>query len=101
MYKSLINHTNKISKGFEPYHNYHKHINDSHYDQMQGNMVIHGKKYCDYIVYSYEDELLYYERIPVNYKHWYNVLYPNAVKLYESKVQPLMIELGIERIDPI
>lgn len=96
MPKQLIDHFN--SNNIKP--NNYDHIKPDNYDQMQGNMVIHNKKFCDYVVYSYKDKLLYYERIPVNYDHFYNVLYPKAIEFYDKYVVPLMEKLNLKRIDP-
>ena len=46
------------------------HIWASHYTQMQMQMAIAGRQWCDYVVYAFEDGLLYTERIPFNIKYW-------------------------------
>ncbi len=97
--KKLIDHIKNLNNNLKNEINY-DHIKTDDYDQMQGNMVIHNKKYCDYVVYSHVDKLLYYERIPVNYDHFYNILYPRAVDYYEKYVTPLMVKYNLERIDP-
>ena len=36
----------------------------NYYSQVQGNMALLHRKYCDYVVYSFEDEQMYEIRIP-------------------------------------
>lgn len=100
MYKSLTTHVEELENGFKPPQFYHDHIYDSHYDQMQGNMVIHGKLFCDYVVYGFEDEMLYHEKIELNMKHWDEILYPNAVKYYEKYINPLLLKYNFEILNP-
>jgi putative phage-type endonuclease len=49
---------------------------ESHYAQMQGCMVICKKDWCDYIVYSVNDQKVYVQRVNVNYDYWNRYLYP-------------------------
>lgn len=100
MPKKLINHAIDVQNGIEFDKFYHDHIKNDNYDQMQANMVIHNMKFCDYIVYSYEEKLLYFERIPLNEKHFYEILYPKSKEFYNNSVIPLMEILNIKRIDP-
>ena len=101
MYPQLVKHMKYIEKhGKSLYKNNYDHIPTSHLDQMQGNMLIHGKKYCDYYVYAYGENLLYYERIEIKYNHWNNILYPKAIEFYNKYVEPLIREHEIELIIP-
>ena len=42
----------------------------SHYDQMQTQMAVLGKKWCDYVVYCPADEIYIQHRVPFNPRHW-------------------------------
>jgi hypothetical protein len=46
------------------------HIWYSHYSQMQMQMAIADRKWCDYVVYAVEEEEIYIERIPFNKAYW-------------------------------
>lgn len=101
MYRKLIEHVEAIKKGFTPPPGYHGHIFDTHYDQITGNGVIMDKKRCRYCVSSAsKHQLTYWEYIPIDYDHWYKTLYPEGVKFYDTHVEPLMKEYGVQRIDP-
>ena len=78
----------------------YRHIFDSHYDQMTGNAIIHGKTACRYIVYARADAVVYMQDIPVDRDHWDKLLYPTAVKFYTQEVEPLLAQHQLQRIDP-
>jgi hypothetical protein len=101
MYRSLIEHIMALKRGHnvDP-KNPTKHIANSNKDQMTQNCIIHNKKYCDYVVYSDNDKLMYTERVYTDYDHWNNVLYPLGVEYYEKYLTPLMKENKIYRLDP-
>lgn len=75
------------------------HIPVSHFDQMQGNMHILGKKWCDYLVYSHFYHEVYYERIPY-LESYCESLFSKAEEFYSTYVIPMMEENKIVRIDP-
>ena len=100
MYKQLIAHIESIRKGFNPPPGYHRHLFNSHYDQMIGNGVITGRKYMHFVVVSTEENLSYCEKLPVDRAHWDKVLYPQATYFYDNYIQPLMVSYKIRRIDP-
>lgn len=100
MYRPLIEHIECVRKGYTPQPGEHAHIYNSHYDQMMGNGVIHGKTHVDYVVFSHTEKAAYTERLPVSTHHWDTVLYPQGVNFYEQYVAPLMVKHGINRIDP-
>lgn len=100
VYYPLLKHLEAIRKGFRPDKYYHNHIYDSHYTQMTINGVIHGRKYCHYIVKGSKTNRVYVEKIPINYEYWKNVLYPQGLKFYEEYIVPRMEKHGLKRIDP-
>ena len=74
----------------------HSHIWPTHYDQMQGCMAILNKSFCDYIVYSAPENLVYVERIPFNRIYWETELYPKIYYFIETKLKPLLHKQGIQ-----
>lgn len=75
MYKSLTHYTQKINNAWIPEKYYHDHIFDDHYIQMQSNMKICNKLWCDYIVFVKHGNQVYIERVYFNEKYW-NELWP-------------------------
>lgn len=55
---------------------YHKHIFDSHYDQMQTCMAITANTVCDYVVYDQAKGALVVVPVPFNRAYWEEDLYP-------------------------
>lgn len=106
VYHQLVQHVSATKRGFTPPSKgsdsarKYAHIFDSHLDQMIGNMVITGKTHCDYVVACLKTQQIYYESIPANASHWYEVLYPAASVFYDQHVQPLMNKHHLTRIDP-
>lgn len=104
MYKPLIAHREKLAKGISFNTFYHRHIWDSHYDQMQLGMAVTGKKYCYYTVYFPGEDVdipedYYVEKIPFNESYWQN-MYSTIIEIYDSRIEPRMKKEHIERIDP-
>lgn len=56
------------------YQGYPNHINQSHYDQMQMQMAVMERSWCDYVVYSVAEDEVYEERIDFNLKYWRKML---------------------------
>lgn len=73
MYKSLEHHTQKINQGWIPEKYYHNHIFDDHYVQIQANMKICNKLWCDYVVFVKNGNQVYIERIYFNEPYWNQV----------------------------
>ena len=46
------------------------HIWESHYSQMQMQLAIADRKWCDYVVYAYETGEFYVERVRFNRVYW-------------------------------
>ena len=99
MYRKLVNYIDATARGHCPPPNDFSHLFNSHYDQITGNGVINNKKGCHYTVVD-ANKQVFYQYIPTNEDHWYQVLYPQAVQFYDTYVQPLMDLHGIVRIDP-
>lgn len=92
MYYAITKHLARRKEGWVPDKNYHGHIFDSHYDQMQGNMAVTSRKWCDYIVYSPNDKKEYVERIYFDPHYWSEIMYPK-IKEFLEKNKDLFEEL--------
>lgn len=90
MYQSIINKQN-AQKICNEELNY-SHIPESHYDQMQMELEIFDKNWCDYIVYSTSENIVHLERVYRNNYHW-KVMYEKIEIFINSKLKPLLIEL--------
>jgi len=89
MYASLDEHMDKIKNGWRPNKYYHEHIWNTHYIQMQGEMKITGKKWCDYIVYATQSNRAYVERIDFNEKYW-DEIWPKIQEFLDEYMEPLI-----------
>jgi len=76
------------------------HIWPSHYAQMQGNMAIFGRKWCDYIVYVSSDDCII-ERIPFDDIYWSNFLLPHLNKFVETFLIPRIEKFNIDVNFPV
>ena len=92
MYEPLDEHINKVRTGWRPPPFYHTHIWDTHYAQMQGEMKITGKKWCDYIVFAKQSNRVYVERIPFNQKYWDETLWPGIQHFLDDYMEPLIAQ---------
>ena len=101
MYKSLTDHISKISQGWVPSQNYHDHIWTSHYDQMQGEMAICNRPWCDYVVYAIGSSVAYSERIYRNVEYWGEELYPLLNEFKEKYLKPRSMTIEIPNFDCI
>lgn len=72
----LTIHSERVANGEKFPDDYHRHIPDSHYSQMQGGIIITGASFCDYIVFSAAENQMYATRVMRNQKFWDEVLYP-------------------------
>jgi len=84
IYQPLRDHLIRINSGWKPPPFYHKQIWATHYAQIQGCLAILDKKWCDYIVYAVESNLVYVERIYRNDQYWSKVLYPGLQTFFAS-----------------
>lgn len=90
MYKSLKDHMYKIETGWQPPAFYHNHIWEKHYAQIQGSLKIMEKKWCDYIVYAVQSNLVYVERIYFNEEYWEKTLWPRLLYFLDYIMEPLI-----------
>lgn len=68
------------------------HITESHYDQMQMEMEIFNKSWCDYIVFCLNENKVYLTRVFRNKKHW-NIMYEKIQIFLDAKLSPLLKEI--------
>ena len=70
MYPKLEEYLYCLQNGCQPYPYYHEHIIPSHYDQIQGEMGILNKKWCDYVIFDTYNNKCNVERIPFAEEYW-------------------------------
>ena len=90
LWKPILQYMDSKSQGWNPPKNYHDHIWETHYCQMQQSMFVLKKKYCDYIVYSTEDAKVFTQRIFFDSVYWNNH-YEIIKKNYEKYVRPYLV----------
>ena len=76
MYVPITKYLAARKQGWRPPENYHEHIFDSHFDQMQGSMAITDKQWCDYVVYCLAEEHVFVDRVYADQRYWHNTMYP-------------------------
>ena len=64
----------------------------SYYAQVQGQMGVGGRPWCDFVVYTKKG--ISVERVPFNETSWNNKLLPKLIEFYDSCVLP-------ERVSPV
>jgi hypothetical protein len=84
MYYAITKYQMRRKEGWVPDKGYHGHIFDSHYDQMQGNMAITGRQWCDYIIYCPNENKEFVERIYFDPSYWNDLMYPKITKFLEK-----------------
>lgn len=62
------------------------HIPITHYAQMQGNLAIFGRKWCDYIVYATDSGQAYVERVMYDHDFWIDLY--GRIQAFLSRVVP-------------
>lgn len=67
----------------------YSHIWLSHLEQMQMQMAVCERQWCDYLVYCPDQEKVYLERIPFMKNWWEEDLYPRLKKFQTEKLWPL------------
>lgn len=92
MYAPLDEHMSKIKSGWKPPVHYHDHIWDTHYAQMQGQMKIMEKKWCDYIVFAKQSNRVYVERVLFNQSYWDDILWPGIQYFIDNYMEPLIAD---------
>ncbi len=76
------------------------HIWPTHYAQMQGNMAILGRKWCDYIVMCKQENSIFMQRIYYNAAYWDQWLYPQIKMFLDVELEPLLKLHQVVRLDP-
>ena len=75
------------------YNNNYKHIWKSHYTQMQMEMAIYDKNWCDYIVYCIPENFVFLERVYRNKQYW-DELYEKVKTFIDYKLTPILEEIN-------
>ncbi len=91
MYKALTHHVKKIEQGWIPDKFYHDHLFLDHYIQMQANMKICGKSWCDYIVFAAADNKIYIERVLFNKDYWDSFIWPQINNFLTYSLGPMLM----------
>lgn len=89
MYKPILKYMELKNGGWNPPRNYHDHIFNSHYDQMQHCMAVLGKKSCEYIVYSTMDGMVFNHTVHFDRDYW-NLIYKIAKNNFAKYVGPFI-----------
>ena len=87
VYESLINHINRGAPGDEI-----SFISESHYDQMQMEMEIFNKSWCDYIIYCIPENFVYTKRVYRDLYYW-KVMYEKIIMFIDAKLSPILKEM--------
>lgn len=61
------------------------HIYTSHYQQMEMQMIISQRWWCDYMVFSPNDNWVYIQRVFFNLAYWENYMYPK-IKNFQNSI---------------
>lgn len=86
LYKNLIPYSSSIYSPMDDFLEKTKHFNNkelkniifgSHWDQIQGQLAITNKQYCDYIVYAKFNKKVFVATIYFDMDYWSTVLYPS------------------------
>jgi len=86
MYKPLIEKIN--NPNHEKYD--HKHIAPYYYCQMQMNMKVLNKEWCDYIVYAVDSGQCYIDRVYFFEEFWEQTLFPKILSFLDDILDPLL-----------
>jgi hypothetical protein len=90
MYKALTHHIKKIERGWIPDKFYHDHLFLDHYIQMQANMKICDKLWCDYIVFVPTNNEIYIERVAFDDNYWNLVIWPQINNFLSYSLGPML-----------
>ena len=101
MYAPILNYLRMQETGYSFPAGYHDHIWITHYIQIQVNLIILGRKWCDYIVMCTNENRIFIQRIHVDAQYWNEVIYPGIQKFLNTILEPLMKQHGIEYTQPL
>ena len=85
VYQSIIDYINHD----KPYTEEYSHIPRGHYDQMQMNLAIFNKEWCDYLIYCTPEEFVFLERVHRNRKYW-DSIYSKIQIFIDGVLQPIL-----------
>jgi hypothetical protein len=71
-----------------------KDVNCSYYVQIQGQMAVLGRPWCDFVYYTFEG--LYVERIHFNTNFWENEVLPKLQSFYVKYMVPALLHYSAE-----
>lgn len=87
LWRPIVQYMEAKSHGWKPPPNYHDHIWETHYCQMQQSMFVLKKSFCMYIVYSTSDAKVFTQRVAFDPVYWNNH-YSLIKKNYDLYVKP-------------
>lgn len=90
MYKPILKYMSMKEQGWSPPPNFYDHIWGTHLYQCLQAMFVLKKKYCDYIVYSTEEQQVFVQRIYFNSQLW-NEHYSIVCANYQTYVRPYLL----------
>lgn len=90
----IQNYIESLSDGFSPPPFYHNHIDPCYYAQMQGNLAILNKKWCDYIVYCEKQQSVFTYRVDFNPHYWQFELLPKLNYFLQHELEPRLVKIG-------
>lgn len=68
----------------------------SHYQQIQTQLIISGRQWCDYLVFCIPENSFSIKRINIDYDYWNNYIYPKIKEFQKECLFPLMEEYNIK-----
>jgi putative phage-type endonuclease len=90
MYKPLIEKMNKTTSASPDNRFEHAHIASYYYCQMQMNMKVLNKNWCDYIVYAVDSGQCYIERVLFSETFWEQTMWPKIQLFLNEILDPLL-----------
>jgi len=96
MYRPLFTHIAKINQlkknGLDPSKLYSEtdHIWKTHYCQMQQNMKVLGKKWCDYVVYCKPEKRVFVQRVVFDPNFWNKIAVPGLCSFIKTIIIPMI-----------
>lgn len=86
-YRDIVQYHEDLKRGITRSKNYTRHIKESHYCQIQGQLAILDAEICDYVVYHDDlPEKILVTRVHRNRSFWSDVLYPR-LRTFISEIQ--------------
>lgn len=89
MYRDLEHHIEALSRGVEFPRFYHDHLKTSHYDQIQGQLFVTGREYCDYICFASDSGKVFVDRVEFNPQYW-SEIWPKIQYFLDEILDPIL-----------